>query len=157
MDLPQLPITHRATIPESYLDDMGHMNVMWYTSLFGHGTGGLFELIGLTDSYFLTNQAGSFALEQRFRYLAEVRLGESVTIRTRLLGHSDKLLHAIHIMTKDQTQVVAATGEFVGAHIDMRVRRTCPFPAEILHSMDKLVAEHGCLEMDAKVRPTMMI
>ena len=157
MDLPQLPVTHRATIPESYLDDMGHMNVMWYTSLFGQATGSLFELIGLTDSYFLANQAGCFALEQRFRYLAEVRLGESVTIRTRLLGHSDKLLHAIHVMTKDATQVVAATGEFIGAHIDMRVRRTCSFPAAILQSMDRLVAEHERVEMDAKVRATMKI
>ena len=27
-DLKPLPITGRATIPESYLDEMGHMNVM---------------------------------------------------------------------------------------------------------------------------------
>jgi acyl-CoA thioester hydrolase len=157
MDFTQLPITHQAVIPESYLDDMGHMNVMWYTSLFGQGTGGLFELIGLTDDYFLSNQAGSFALEQRFRYLAEVRLGEHVTLRTCLLEHSNKLLHAIHVMIKDQTGVVAATGEFIGAHIDMRVRRTSPFPPEILQSMDRLVAEHGRVELGAKVRATMKI
>ena len=157
MDFTHLPITHQATIPDSYLDDMGHMNVMWYTSLFGHGTGGLFELIGLTDGYFQTNQAGSFALEQRFRYLAEVRVGERITIRSCLLEHSTKLLHAIHVMVKDQTGVLAATGEFIGAHIDMRVRRTSPFPPDILESLDRLVAEHGKVELDPKVRPTMKI
>jgi acyl-CoA thioester hydrolase len=157
MDFMQLPIMHRATIPESYLDDMGHMNVMWYTYLFGQATGGLFDLIGLTDEYFATNQAGSFALEQRFRYLAEVRVGQSVTIRSRLLGHSTKLLHAIHVMTKDEGQVVAATGEFVGAHMDMRVRRTSPFPPQILESLDRLVAEHNQMEANPKIRWTMKI
>ena len=157
MDFMQLPIMHRATIPESYLDDMGHMNVMWYTHLFGQATGGLFELIGLTDPYFQSNQAGSFALEQRFRYLAEVRVGEKVTIRSCVLGHSAKLLHAFHIMTKGDTNVVAATGEFIGAHVDMRVRRTSPFPPFILESLDRLVTEHGRVDADPKLKWTMKI
>ncbi len=157
MDFKQLPIMHRATIPESYLDEMGHMNVMWYTYLFGQATDGLFNQIGLTEQYFTSNQAGSFALEQRFRYLAEVRVGQSVAIRSRVLGHSTKLLHAMHIMTKDDDEVIAATGEFIGAHIDMRVRRTAPFPAHILQSLDQLQTEHGKIDADARIRWTMTI
>jgi len=37
MDLSSLPVLHRADIPETYLDEMGHMNVMWYTHLFSEG------------------------------------------------------------------------------------------------------------------------
>jgi carnitine 3-dehydrogenase len=136
---------------------MGHMNVMWYTYLFGQSTGGLFDLIGLTDQYFQANNAGSFALEQRFRYLAEVRVGEKVTLRSRMLGHSSKLLHAIHIMTKGDTDVIAATGEFIGAHVDMHVRRTSPFPPAILESLDRLIVEHGRVESDARIKSTMKI
>jgi carnitine 3-dehydrogenase len=157
MEFMQLPIMHRATIPESYLDDMDHMNVMWYTFLFGQATGGLFELIGLTDAYFLANQAGSFALEQRFRYLSEVRVGQSITIRSRVLGHTSKLLHALHIMTKDDGDVLAATGEFIGAHVDMRIRRTSFFPAHILESLDRLEAEHGKVEAHPRIQSTMKI
>jgi acyl-CoA thioester hydrolase len=157
MNFMQLPIIHQATIPESYLDDMGHMNVMWYTYLFGQSTGGLFELIGLTDQYFQSNNAGSFALEQRFRYLAEVRVGERVTLRSRMLGHTSKLLHAIHIMTKGDTDVIAATGEFIGAHVDMRVRRTSPFPPSILETLDRLVGEHGKIASDPRIKSTMKI
>ena len=40
MDLTALPITHRAVIPDDYLDEMGHMNVMWYTHLFSLARGG---------------------------------------------------------------------------------------------------------------------
>ena len=79
MDLTSLPITHRATIPDSYLDVMGHMNVMWYTHLFSLGAWGLFQKSVWTSDYFETNRAGSFALEQHFRYLKEVRVGQQIT------------------------------------------------------------------------------
>ena len=79
-ELNVLPITHRAAIPESYLDEMGHMNVMWYTHLFSLASGGLFELVGLNRAYFEANQAGCFALATHVRYLAEVRVGQPVRI-----------------------------------------------------------------------------
>jgi acyl-CoA thioester hydrolase len=157
MDFMQLPITHQTVIPESYLDDMGHMNVMWYTSLFGRATGGLFKMLGLTRAYFESNQSGSFALEQHFRYLDEVRAGTHITIRSRLLGRSHKVMHAIHIMTKDDTGAIAATGEFLGAHVDMRIRRTSPFPAVIIAALDDMIAEQSHVEADRRIRPAMKI
>ena len=58
-DIQQLPLTHQATIPEDYLDSMGHMNVMWYTHLFAHAMGGIFKRIGMDRDYFVSNQSGS--------------------------------------------------------------------------------------------------
>src|ERR1044071_507298 len=89
MDLTALPITHRAVIPDDYLDVMGHMNVMWYTHLFSLGAWGLFQMVGLNRAYFGANHAGSFALAQHFRYVKEVRAGQHVTIRSRVLGRSE--------------------------------------------------------------------
>src|SRR5258708_184351 len=102
MDLNELPITYRAVIPEAYLDEMGHMNVMWYTHLFSQGAWGLFQMVGLNLEYFKANQTGSFALEQHFRYLKEVRLGQHVTIRSRVLGRTAKRWHTIHFMIIDE-------------------------------------------------------
>src|SRR5438067_12161131 len=125
MTLDDLPITYRATIPPDYLDEMGHMNVMWYTHLFGCATMGLFERIGLTREYFEAHHAGSFALEHHVRYLAEVRVGQHVTLRTRALGRSAKRMHFMHFMVHDDGRL-AATGEFIGTHVDMKVRRSSP-------------------------------
>ena len=72
MDLSALPVTFEAVIPEAYLDEMGHMNVMWYTHLFSGSVDGLFRLVGLTREYFETSQAGTFALEQHVRFIKEV-------------------------------------------------------------------------------------
>ena len=91
--LSDLPLTHQAVIPEDYLDMMGHMNVMWYTHLFSLAVGGLYQRIGLWREYFEANQAGSFLLEAHVRHLSEVRVGQSVTIRTRMLARSAQRLH----------------------------------------------------------------
>ena len=104
MDLSQLPVTYEATIPESYLDAMGHMNVMWYTHLFGRATGGMFSLLGLDKDYFISHNSGSFALSQFFSYRKEVRVGEHVRLRSRMVGRSERKLHFIHFMTKGEEE-----------------------------------------------------
>jgi acyl-CoA thioester hydrolase len=148
--LNDLPVTHAAVIPEDYLDMMGHMNVMWYTHLFSLAVGGLYERLGLTREYFEAKQAGSFLLEAHVRHLSEVRAGQSVTIRTRVLGRSAKRLHFMNFMVKDGP-VLAATSESVAAHIDMRVRRSSPFLPTIADAIDQLLKEHAGLGWSAPV------
>ena len=157
MNLAPLPITYQATIPESYLDSMGHMNVMWYTHLFSHATGGLFKLVGLDRAYFTTHQAGSFALAQYVSYRKEVRVGEHVTLRTRLIARSEKKMLMLHLMTKGEQPVLAATCEFLGAHIDMTTRRTSPFAPHIAANIDRIIAEHSALDWEAPLSGALQI
>jgi acyl-CoA thioester hydrolase len=151
MDLTPLPVTHRAAIPEAYLDEMGHMNVMWYTHLFSQAAWGLFQTVGLTEAYFAANRAGSFALAQHFRYLKEVRAGQHVTLRSRVLGRSAKRWHTIHFMTIDELDALAATAEAVSTHVDMTVRRSSPMPPTVTAAIDRLLAEHARLGWVAPV------
>ena len=46
-DIRQLPLTHSATITDDFLDDLLHMNVMWYTHLFSKGMGQFARSVGL--------------------------------------------------------------------------------------------------------------
>jgi len=149
LDIKQLPQTHQATIPEDYLDSMGHMNVMWYTHLFAHAMGGIFKRIGMDRDYFVNSQSGSFALKQYVNYLKEVRFGEEISIHTRMLGRSEKRIHLMHFMIKDQSDCIASTSEVLLTHIDMRIRRSSPFPPEIAESIDRLLAEHLSLNWSA--------
>jgi acyl-CoA thioester hydrolase len=151
MNLSSLPVTHRAVIPDAFIDEFGHVNVMWYTHLFTEAAGGLFQLVGLTPEHFTANRTGSFALTQHFRYLKEVRLGQHVTLRSRVLGRSAKRWHTIHFMTIDELDVLAATGEVVSTYVDLTVRRSAPMPAAIADAIDRLLAEHASLEWDAPV------
>ena len=117
MDLTALPITHRAEIPDDYLDEMGHMNVMWYTHLFSKAWGSS-RWSDSTETSGRTRPVVSRS--PYFRYLKEFALA-SVTIRSRVLGRSAKRWHSIHFMCIDELDALAATAEGF-THVDMRVR-----------------------------------
>lgn len=150
MDLNELPITHRAVVPAAYLDENGHMNVMWYTHLFGVATDGLFDQFGFNRAYFEAHRAGTFALEIHTRYRAEVRAGQTVTVRSRVLGRSAKRLHYLHFMVREGG-VLAATEECIGTHVDLSIRRSSPLPAFVAEAFDQLLAEHQGLAWEAPV------
>lgn len=139
------PVFHATVVPE-WIDSMGHMNVMWYTHMFSHGTMAFYRSLGLSKEYFVANQAGSFVLEQHVRYLSEIRLGESVSVRVRALGRSERKFHVMGMLVKDDAGVLAATYEGVTAHIDMTTRRTSAFPKAIQTAFDETLAEHEKLE-----------
>jgi acyl-CoA thioester hydrolase len=157
MDLSALPVTFEAVIPEAYLDEMGHMNVMWYTHLFSGSVDGLFRLVGLTREYFESSHAGTFALEQHVRFIKEVRVGQRVIIRTRVLGRSAKCFHFINFMSHADSGALAATEEGIGAHVDLRLRRTAPMPPAIAAAFDELLAEHQRLPWAAPVCGVMRV
>jgi acyl-CoA thioester hydrolase len=147
-DLAGLPLTYEGVIPESYLDEMGHVNVMWYTHFFSCGTGGMFELYGLTREFFEANQAGGFALEAHVRYLSELRVGKRISVRSRAIARSAKRFQHIHFVVNEDDGVIAATGEFVGAYIDMRERRMAVIPEPIAAAYDRLIEEHNRVGWD---------
>jgi acyl-CoA thioester hydrolase len=150
-DLEGLPITYRQEIPEHYRDEMGHMNVMWYTHLFSQSFDLFADAWGFNEAYCRANLAGSFALETHVRYLNEVHIGKHVTVRSRALGRSAKRFHFMHFMTIDESGLIAAYQEHVAGHIDMRIRRMAPFPPELAERFDKLVEAQNQLGWDAPV------
>src|SRR5262249_47943997 len=148
MDLASLPVTYRAAIPDGFLDEFGHVNVMWYTHLFTEGAGGLFQMVVFPRQHLEANRAGTFALGQHFRYLKEVRLGQHVTLRSRVLGRTARRWHTIHFMTIDELDVLAATAEVVSTYVDMTVRRSAPKPATLTDANERLSAEHASLDKE---------
>ena len=154
-DLGQLPVTHRQVIPESYLDMMGHMNVSWYTQLFSASTMGTLRLMGMSKEYFVEHQAGSFALESHIQYLAEVLVGKNVSIRTRLIGSSQRMFHFMHFLINDDDGVLSSTCEFVGAHMDLKKRRIAPMPARIRDITQQVCEQHAQLAWKAPLCGTM--
>ena len=145
----QLPLTYSLTIPNDYIDDMGHMNVQYYMHCFDKSTWKMFGMLGLTLEYLETNNAGMFALKQFVCYLAEVRVGETVELYTRLLGASAKRLHFLHFIVNQTTGVLSSTAENVGSHVDMQARRTAPFPPKVAAAVLALADEHAALDWQA--------
>ena len=56
----------------------------------------------------------------------------------------------MHFMTKGDN-VLAATDEFLGVHIDMTTRRSSSFPSHIAETIDQLIAEHSAIDWQAPI------
>ena len=147
----QLPKTHSATIPADYLDDMGHMNVMWYTHLCSLGMAGTLEQAGLAWSELAEHGGGTFALEQHTTYLSEVRVGQTVELHGRVIARTEKRYHIMQFMTNREKQDVAAVFEAVGAYVDLRIRRMAPLPDRVRDRLDQMIAEQDRLDWSAPV------
>lgn len=130
-DLSGLPSYHRQTIPEAYMDAMGHMNVRYYMAVFDAATWRMLADYGLDEAYFNTTENGVFALKQFIQYLAEVRPGETVAVHTRMLGLTEKRIHLMHFMANQDTDGLAAVIESLITHASLKVRKAVPLPSEI--------------------------
>ena len=146
-----LPRTYSSVIPEEYLDAMGHMNVMWYTHLFGFSTGGLLESLNVPWSKMAESNGGTFALETHVRYFSEVRVGQQVETFVRVLGRTHKRFHVLHFMINLDKRDVSASFETVTAYVDLSVRQMATMPALLADGLDRLTIEHARLDWEAPV------
>lgn len=124
------PVCLRATVPETYRDSNGHMNVRWYVALFDDAGDTLHDWLGLTAAYHAAHGTGTFDLEHHVNFIAEVLPGEEIAIYIRLVGHSEKRLHYVMFLVNIKRAQLAATLECINAFADLRVRRTAPWPPE---------------------------
>ena len=149
--LESIPVYHRQTIPETYLDAMGHMNIRWYMALFDEAAWDFFGAFGMDKDYFHATHAGAFALKHFIHYLAEVRVGETVAIRSRIVARSAKRIHFMHFMINETTNTLAATMEVLGAHVDLTKRRSTPFPDTIATQIDAILERENALDWKAPI------
>jgi len=147
--LAPLPVVYRAVIPPEYEDRNGHMNVRWYMAIYDEAGDAMYPMLGLDEESLKPIDGGGFDLEHHLHYLSEVRIGETVAIRARLLGRNAKIMHYIFFMVNETRGVVSSTFECVHAYADLVARRTAPFPPHIAAKLDALIAEHDRLAWPA--------
>ncbi|MEX2144405.1 MAG: thioesterase family protein [Anaerolineales bacterium] len=157
MDFSSLPLTLEATVEAKHLDQLDHMNVMWYMHFFDAATWNWYESFDFGKDYHAHSGFGSFALESHIRYIAELRVGEQVKLHTRMLGRNAKLFHYIHFMQRARDGELSATCELLGVHVDMATRRSAPMPERIGAHFDKLLAAHSQLEWEAPLSGSIRI
>ena len=132
--------TYRGTVYPWQCDHVGHMNVMWYVGKFDEATWQFFHALGLSPSYLRAAQRGMAAVDQHIQYKRELKAGDVVTIRSKILEIEGKKIRFRHEMTNGDTGEVAAVTTLLGVHMDTHARKACPFPAEVLNLAGRLAA-----------------
>lgn len=144
----QLPLSYQATIPSDYLDEMGHMNVMWYTYLYGLAIRDFHNSIGFDRQYIEDHRFGTFAIEKHLRYKTEVLVGEQVSVFTRAIDCGEQQYHLLQFMINDTHNRLASTMETVSAHVDLKNRRSAPMPPNIYSAFRREVEQHAALDWE---------
>ncbi|VWD39793.1 thioesterase [Burkholderia lata] len=133
---------HRCTVQPEWVDYNGHMSESCYLLVFGDSSDAFFRYFGIDDDY---RKAGCsiYSAETHIRHLREAMLGEPLRLTVRLLDMDDRRLHVFHSMHHATTGAQLATGEQLLTHVDMRAKRSAPFPAAIRRHLDAIHAEHA--------------
>ena len=155
--LASLPEIYRIVVPPEYEDRNGHMNIRWYLVIYDEAGDAMYPMIGLTDEYFATSGMGGFDLEHHIWYRSEVRVGDTVAVRLRMLARTAKLCHYLMFMTNETRGTLSSVFECVHAHADLTMRRTAAFPPETAAKIDTLIEAQRALAWAAPVSGAMAV
>jgi acyl-CoA thioester hydrolase len=149
------PASLRIAVPESWADANGHMNMRWYVALFDDAGDELHDRVGLTPDFHRSHRTGTVDLEHHTHFLNEVMPGDTVAVYSRLVARSAKRLHYMMFLVNETRGKLAAIFECMNAFVDLTVRRTAPFPPEIIGKIDAWLDRDLKLDWPAPVSGAM--
>jgi len=139
-DLMQPMVTLERQVPTDWVDGNDHMNESRYMQAMSEASDWFLLWIGSTPDYIAT-EGSWFTVENHVRYLAEIRIGERITVTTQVLDARGKkltLFHTIHCNGE-----VAATAEQLLIHVSMKTRRAAEPPEEMAALVAKIAEAHA--------------
>lgn len=132
----ELPSVTEMLVPEEFLDENMHMNISHYLTLCARGIFARCVEMGLGQDYIDDRRLTTFTAEHHIRYFAELRLGQELSVHTRLLDRSDKVLHAMVFLVNRSANALACTFEVTLVHVGMDTRTAESFPTDIADRID---------------------
>jgi acyl-CoA thioester hydrolase len=129
----------------------GHLGVSYFLLLFDHASDAFRDSVGLGGDDGDARARGLVVAEAHLTYAREVRAGDRIRIRTRLLGVAPRKMHVFHEMRRDGEQAVVSTAELLLVHIDRTNGRAVEFAPEPLQRMQALVRRHDAVALPTQV------
>ena len=148
--LASMPAYAEQPVPIAFEDVNGHLNVRHYTGIASEGLDESLVELGIPQNWPALGHA-CFSAEHHLVYLAELRTGDRMSARVRLLGRSERAAHALVYLLDESHQRLSYVMEEVFLHIDMETRRTAPWPDDVAAALDKRIAEHAALPWEPDV------
>lgn len=128
-------LVHEEPVQAEWVDYNGHMNVAYYVLIFDHGTDAMFDLLGMDDDYRIKTDSSDFVVESHITYLDEVMEGDPMQVASLVMGFDNKRLHLFHHMYHATSGKLCATNEIMIVHVDMKSRRSAPFPENVVDNL----------------------
>jgi acyl-CoA thioester hydrolase len=149
---PRAPFEGRIQSVESqWTDYNGHLNMAYYHVLLDRAADECFEEFGLGPDYVKRAGSSYFTLEAHVTYLRELHAGDPVRITTLILDCDARRVHYAQEMFHARDGYRACVGENMVMHVDMKARRSSPFPEEVFASIAAMREAHQGLPVPREV------
>lgn len=127
-----------VAIESGWVDYNGHLNQAYYGVIFDRAIDDALGPVGLGPDYIKTRNCSYMTVENHTCFIRELMQTDPVRVATRVLDVDDKRLHTFSELRHATEGWIAATVEYMFLHIDMSVRRTSPWPADLRAKLETL-------------------
>ncbi len=132
-------------VEPGWIDYNGHLNMAYYNVLFDRAVDEVYELLGLGLAYVRDRRHSTFTAEVHVRYLRELLVDAPVRVTFQLLDFDAKRLHYFEQLHHAEEGWLSATSENMALNVDMRIKRTAPFPDQVMRRLAQMKAAHDRL------------
>ena len=81
-------------------------------------------------------------VQQNITYKQELRAGDLITISSGILEMREKVIRFVHEMRNDEAGNISAVTVLTVVHMDLKTRKSCPFPDNVLMRGREMVIEY---------------
>ncbi|MGB0466281.1 MAG: thioesterase family protein [Pontibacterium sp.] len=134
-------VIYSTPIKPEWLDYNNHMNVAYYVLIFDKAGEQLVGELGLSEAVTEKTGISWMVLENHITYDNEVVLDQLVEVRAQLLDYDSKRLHLYFEMwgkNDDGTEYLASTLEQMAMCVDLKLRKSCEFPANVAENIQQM-------------------
>lgn len=135
------PPCYETVARPEWTDRNEHVNIRYYMAVFDDAGDAWYPSVGIVS--------GTMDLEHHINYIREIRPGDHLAVYMRIIGVSEKRFHYVMFLWNESTCALAALFECLNTFVDLGIRKTAPWPAEIRKALDSLLAIHAVLPWSA--------
>lgn len=153
-DAQGMPPVWQGVVEGGWIDINDHVNVSGYDQLFDAAEERLISLIGIDDDSILSTGLTMFRLERLIVYERELRRGERIETRSRLIWTDFRRIHHFHEVWNLDQNCRAAFADTLAMHVDLRTRRAARFERpESVAMLQRLIAGQAGQPLPSGVVP----
>lgn len=156
-DVVTLPASLDQSVPVAFEDINGHLNIRHYVGIASEGLDESLVSLGIPQMWPISAGQAVFTAEHHMTYFAELRTGDKISVRVRLLGRSERAAHALVYLVDETHSRVSYVMEEIFLHVDMETRMTSPWPDDVAEAFDKRIAGHQGLAWTAAASGSMSL
>ncbi len=132
----------QGQVRPEWIDYNGHMTDSRYHQVFGDAMDALCRRVGIDEQY--RERVGMYyTVETHTMHHAQLKVGESFYLTTRLVSVDPKRLRVFHSLHRSVNRDLIATGEQMHLHVGVSSGRTEAASREILERLERIRSAQG--------------